>query len=126
MDRFISRFIDEKKHKKDFDTIIYWVNKISQTGAFERYFRPEKKAVAIPLDSGYHLRLYCYRIDDQTIILGNGGIKTSKKVKNSPDCFPHFKLMNHVANKIYWGLKDNKISNSNGELNGKLTFNYQT
>jgi hypothetical protein len=123
-DHFITRFMADKKHKKDLDIIIYWVQKITENGALERYFRPEKRAVAIPLSSGNSLRLYCYRINDETIILGNGGIKTSKKVQDSPDCFPHFELMNHVAKKVYWGLKDNEITVSKGELEGKLTFNY--
>ncbi len=124
-DRFISRFIHDKKYKNDFSTIIYWINKIGTSGVLERYFRTEGRAVAIPVESGKKLRLYCYRVNENILILGNGGIKTSKKVQKSPDCLPHFELMNHVAKKIYWGLHDEKMSIKDGQLNGRLKYNYQ-
>jgi len=125
-DRFISRFIANDEYKDDFNIIIYWIRKIGSSGSLERYFRPEKKAKAIPLESGYSLRLYCYRINDETLILGNGGVKTSNKVQNSPDCFPHFELMNHVAKKVYWGLNDGRLKLEKGQLSGELEFNYRT
>jgi len=123
-DSFISRFSSLEEHSHDFHTIISWINKIGENGALERYFRPEKKALAIPITSGHVLRLYCYRVNDHILILGNGGIKTSKKVKDSPDCLPHFELMNHVAKKVYWALKDDLLRIKERELTGKLNFKY--
>lgn len=124
-DRFISRFINSEKHKDDFSTIIYWINKIGSSGVLERYFRTENRALAIPVESGKNLRLYCFRVNDNILILGNGGVKTSKKVQNSQDCLPHFELMNHVAKKLYWGLHDKKINIEDGQLIGLLEYNYQ-
>lgn len=123
-DKFISRFTQSEEFKEDLGKIIYWIDKIGKTGALERHFRPEKFAVAIPIDSGYSLRFYCYRINDNVLILGNGGIKTSQKVQDSPDCLPHFDLMNHVAKKLYWSIKDNKTQVDGLELSGRLKFNY--
>lgn len=52
-----------------------------ENGVRERYFRPEGKysdrVCALPIDSG-KLRLYCLRISDKILILGNGGIKQTK------------------------------------------------
>lgn len=124
-DSFISRFINDDKYKDDFNTIIYWIDKIGKTGVLQRYFRPEKRALAIPLESGKSLRLYCYRVNDEILVIGNGGIKSSKKVKDSPDCYPHFQLMNHVAKKMYWGLQDKKIIIKSRQLSGLLEYKYQ-
>lgn len=45
------------------------------------YFRPEGKysdrVCALPIDSG-KLRLYCLRLSDKILILGNGGVKETK------------------------------------------------
>jgi hypothetical protein len=123
-DSFIARFAKDPKYARDFNTIIYWINKIGQTGVLERYFRSEGRAVALPIETS-KLRFYCYRINDHNIVLGNGGIKTSKKVQDSPDCLPHFRLMNHVAKKIHWAFEDQQILLSPEKgLEGKLTFNY--
>lgn len=57
------------------------VNKIAQNGAFERLFRPEGKmsdhVVALPVITS-KLRLYCLRLSDKILILGNGGVKSSR------------------------------------------------
>lgn len=61
--------------------ILYALQKILENGVLERYFRPEGKysdrVCALPIDSG-KLRLYCLRISDKILILGNGGIKNTK------------------------------------------------
>ena len=50
-------------------------------GAFERFFRPEGKiedhVAALSIDSR-KLRLYCLRISDQILIVGNGEVKDSR------------------------------------------------
>lgn len=55
--------------------------KITEVGALERYFRPEGKfkdgTAALPVTKS-RLRLYCLRLSDKILILGNGGIKASQ------------------------------------------------
>ena len=57
------------------------MQKILENGVLERYFRREGKfsdrVCALPIDSG-KLRLYCLRLSDKILILGNGGIKSSR------------------------------------------------
>lgn len=71
----------------------------TQFGAEERFFRREDKSHALP--SNFYrrplLRLYCLRCCDRVVILGNGGVKESGTTQDSPDCYPHFLLMNAVA-----------------------------
>lgn len=79
--KFMTRFKDNGKLQRDYQLIVYALQKILETGALERYFRPEGKysdrVCALPIDSG-RLRLYCLRMSDKILILGNGGIKETK------------------------------------------------
>ena len=58
-----------------------FIEQILSNGALERYFRREGKmtdsVVALPVLKS-NLRLYCLRLTDKILILGNGGIKTSR------------------------------------------------
>ena len=87
LDKAETEFMDfMSKYKEDFNRIIAILRKIIAKGASERLFRTceskiNDRVVAIPLDirrrkkgSGT-LRLYCLRISDEVLILGNGGIK---------------------------------------------------
>lgn len=68
-------------------------------GAQERFFRKEDKSHALPSNLYRRplLRLYCLRCCDQVVIFGNGGVKESNSTQGSPDCYPHFLLMNAIA-----------------------------
>lgn len=89
--------------KEDFNRIMAMLKKIISNGALERHFRTgESKikdgVVAIPLDIVRRkkecgtLRLYCLRISDEILILGNGGIKYSRAYNDNE------KLNAHVSN----------------------------
>lgn len=87
-EKFVQRFKDSAKLKRDYQIIIYALSKIANNGALERYFRPEGKmndnVCALPVDSG-KLRLYCLRITDKILIIGNGGLKTTKTYEESEE-----------------------------------------
>ena len=80
-EKFLAEFKDNAKLNKDFQTIIFALKKIIEKGALERFFRMEGKMkdnlCALSLDSR-RLRLYCLRISDQILILGNGGEKVTR------------------------------------------------
>lgn len=121
-DEFFIRFKDNPDYQKDIETISYWIQKIGkESGALERHFRPEKTAKAIPITVS-KLRLYCYRISDELVILGNGGIKSSQKVQDSPDAFPHFEVMNTLAFVIQMKLENGQIEIAGKNISGDLTF----
>ena len=77
-ERFYSTFIEDAKLNRDLLRIVQLVDKIAEEGALERLFRPEGKmkdsVVALPVLSS-KLRLYCLRLSDGILILGNGGVK---------------------------------------------------
>ena len=70
-ERFMHKFESEATLNEDLQLIL-------ENGVLERYFRPEGAAednlCALPIESG-KIRLYCLRISDQILIIGNGGIK---------------------------------------------------
>ena len=80
-EKFLINFKDNACLNKDFQTIILALAKIIEKGALERFFRIEGKQkdgiCALSLDSR-RLRLYCLRISDQILILGNGGEKVTR------------------------------------------------
>ena len=80
-EKFLDQFKEESTLNKDFQTILVALAKIIERGALERFFRMEGKmnddVCALSLDS-HKIRLYCLRISDQILILGNGGVKDTR------------------------------------------------
>lgn len=80
-ERFYNKFKDDAVYNPDLMRIVAFINKIVQNGAFERLFRPEGKmsdhVVALPILAS-KLRLYCVRLSDKILILGNGGVKDTR------------------------------------------------
>lgn len=84
-EKFVAKFREDAEYSEDFSRIAAFVSRIAQTGALERYFRPEGKmsdsVVALPVTSS-KLRLYCLRLSDRILVLGNGGVKKSRRYED--------------------------------------------
>ncbi len=80
-EKFISKFRQDAELNPDFQAIMRFVEQILSNGALERYFRREGKmsdsVVALPVLKS-RLRLYCLRLTDKILILGNGDVKNSR------------------------------------------------
>ena len=80
-EKFLKEFRDNATYNKDFNVILLALSKIIDKGALERFFRNEGRmrdnVKALAIDSR-KLRLYCLRISDQVLILGNGGVKATR------------------------------------------------
>ena len=76
--RFLEKFKDNSKLQRDFLRIVQAVQLIMSGGALERRFRLEGKTndgvCALPVLTG-KLRLYCLRLSDKVLVIGNGGVK---------------------------------------------------
>lgn len=97
----LPRYLTDKRFGTALRTLLDWLDRIARLeGALERSFRPrEGKGLALPIDKG-PLRLYCYRFNDRALLLCGGGIKSAQTVQESPDCLPHFTLMNQVVQAL--------------------------
>lgn len=76
-----------------FDAILSVIEKMGETGAYERYFRPEGgniKAVPTYIDIPKmnkkigKMRLYCLRLSEQMLILGGGAVTISQRYEDDP------------------------------------------
>lgn len=80
-EKFISKFREDAELNPDFQYIMRFVEQIMSNGALERYFRREGKmndsVVALPVLKS-KLRLYCLRLSDRILVLGNGDVKNSR------------------------------------------------
>lgn len=96
---FTDRFKDTQYGEALKEIQVLIGNMGTQFGAHERFFRKEDRSHALPSNLYRRplLRLYCLRCCDSVVILGNGGIKESDATQDSPDCYPHFLLMNAIA-----------------------------
>ena len=80
--------VDDPYLLDDFNRIVLAISKMSENGVLESFFRREggmgDRVVAIPLEvkeTGQiraTLRLYCIRLSDKLLIVGNGGIKKTR------------------------------------------------
>lgn len=85
-ERFVAEFENNATYNRDYQRIISALQSILRIGALERFFRPEGKmndsVAAIPIEGG-KLRLYCLRLSEQIVIIGNGGIETPGPYENN-------------------------------------------
>ena len=83
--KFVEKFKGDAQRQSDLSFILNQIQAMMRIGGFlERYFRPEGKmkdnVSALPIFKS-SLRLYCLRLSDSVLIVGNGGIKHTKKVE---------------------------------------------
>ncbi len=88
-EKFVMKFKGDAERKQDLQVILNAIQKmLSVSGFLDRYFRPEGKmndhVVALPIERG-KLRLYCLRMSDSVLIVGNGGIKTTRTYDEDAD-----------------------------------------
>ena len=67
---------------------------------------------ALPVESG-KLRLYCLRLTDQIVILGNGGIKATRTYEEDPKLYGYVldlqrfeKILNENIEKGYVSIQE--------------------
>lgn len=86
--KFLAKFRNNAKLQQEFRTIVRVLEVILNKGAEERRFRNEGKmkdsVCALAIDSR-KLRLYCLRLSDKVLVLGNGGVKTVAKYQESEE-----------------------------------------
>lgn len=86
--KFIEKFKNDAVRSNELNIILTEIGRIQQNGALERYFRYEGKmsdhVMALPAIRS-SLRLYCLRMSDSVLIVGNGGVKDSRTYEENPE-----------------------------------------
>ncbi|MDE6040967.1 MAG: hypothetical protein K2F99_05265 [Muribaculaceae bacterium] len=123
--RFYSRFKDDAMYNEDLARIAKFVETIADLGALERFFRPEGKmsdrVCALPVIKS-HLRLYCLRLSDSILILGNGGIKRTRTYDEDDELRGFVVTLQKFDNLIKQGVADGTIAVSENEISTDQTF----
>jgi len=111
-EKFYNKFKDEVDFNPDLMRIVGFLNKIADLGALERFFRPEGKmndnVVALPVVTS-KLRLYCLRLSDKILILGNGGEKKSKTYEQDSELNGYVLTLQKFDNLIKEGIRNKTI-----------------
>ena len=126
-EKFVEEFELNSVFNQDYQRIIAALQVILQKGALERFFRPEGKmddhVQAIPIAGG-RLRLYCLRISEQIVILGNGGVKTTASYQQDPKLFGYVMDLQRFERILKENIDKGYVSIEERELIGveDLTF----
>lgn len=87
-DKFVEKFKGDAYRAEELRFILNQIDAMLERGIEERYFRPEGKmsdnVAALPIYKS-KLRLYCLRLSDSVLILGNGGVKNTKTYEEDED-----------------------------------------
>ena len=86
--KFVNKLKDDAIRKNELRIILNQIDVMLQKGIEERRFRPEGKmsdgVAALPVyQSG--LRLYCLRLSDSVLFVGNGGVKSTRTYQEDED-----------------------------------------
>ena len=126
LEAFFEKFPIGSEYDEEIDVIISWIDKISERGALERYFRPEGKygdgVGVIPIEVGNKIRLYCLRLSDKILVFGNGDVKDAARWEDSETLAPYVKLLIDTSRFISSRIKDGTIVLMDKEIIGNLIF----
>ena len=80
-EKFLMAF--NESYAKDIGTIMYRLERITEDGVFPRHFRyagkPKDRTAELPSHfETANLRIYCICISPKILIIGNGGLKTTR------------------------------------------------
>lgn len=118
---FLLKFKEDAKLNEDYKKIILALEKIVAVGAFERFFRPEGKmndhVAALSIDSR-KLRLYCLRISDQILIVGNGGVKTTRTYQENDELSGYVMDLQEFDKLLTEAQKDGSITIEKNVITG--------
>ena len=124
-ERFYTRFKDDAEYNPDLMRIVALINKIADMGALERYFRPEGKlkdgVCALPVLQS-KLRLYCLRLSDKILVLGNGGVKRTRTYNEDDTLKGYVLTLQNFEKLIREGEKDGTISITANTIETDKTF----
>ncbi len=120
-EKFVAEFEMNASYNGDYQRIIAALQAILRLGALERFFRPEGKfydsVSALPIEGG-QLRLYCLRISEQIVIIGNGGVKTTQAYEQDPKMYGYVLDLQRFERMLKRNLEEGHVHIEEKELTG--------
>jgi len=115
------QFLENHGKHPHFRVLMTWLKKIGNDySAAQYFFRPEKKADALPPPRDIthevcDLRWYCLRMTQSSVVVFNGGVKTTRKAQHCPNVKGHFHQANFLSEKIWASFDSKEISLDNND-----------
>jgi len=111
--KFIEKFKEDATRKEELSVILTAINRmLNASGFLERYFRPEGKmsdhVVALPVERT-KMRLYCLRMSDSVLIVGNGGIKSTKTYEEDESLNGYVITLQKLDKLLNHAIKSGKV-----------------
>lgn len=123
--QFYNKFKDDVEFNPDLMRIVGFLGRIADFGALERYFRPEGKmsdnVVALPVVTS-KLRLYCLRLSDKILILGNGGVKKTRSYEEDDELSGYVITLQNFDKLIKEGTESGTIIVTENKIVTDKTF----
>ena len=124
-EQFYNKFKDDVEFNPDLMRIVGFLGRIADFGALERYFRPEGKmsdnVVALPVVTS-KLRLYCLRLSDKILILGNGGVKKTRSYEEDDELSGYVITLQNFDKLIKEGTESGTIIVTENKIMTDETF----
>lgn len=124
-EKFVSKIRANATLNNDYRAIARFIDQILDFGALERYFRPEGKmkdsVVALPTIKS-RLRLYCLRLSDKILILGNGGEKKTRTYDEDDSLKGYVVALQRFEELLKEGVREGTVSITENEIQTDKTF----
>jgi len=123
-------FGHKQRHGDDIGRILARLDKIGTDGVFERHFRyaatKRDRVAELPanIDTS-QLRVYCLCLTENILILGNGGVKSTRTYNEDPLLNSFVNIMLQVESVIKEKQKKGLIELNGKELAGTLTLSIE-
>jgi hypothetical protein len=128
-DKFFEKFDGDESFEESFNIIIEWLDKIGDEGGLDVHLKHEGGSLkAIPIVAS-KLRLYCFKVNDCIIILGNGGHKPKhiKAYQDDPELNKYVSDLREVGKNLLNRIrKSTKASMYQCKLYGNLEFEIES
>lgn len=125
LEKFISRFRDNAKYNSDFQSILIFMERILANGSLERYFRREGKmddsVVAMPVLKS-KLRLYCLRLSDHILVIGNGGVKDTRTYEENDELQGYVMTLQKFERLLKKEAEIGNVEITETEIKGDIRF----
>jgi hypothetical protein len=124
-EKFVSKIRTDATLDKDYRAIARFIDQILDFGALERYFRPEGKmkdsVMALPVIKS-RLRLYCLRLSDKILILGNGGEKKTRTYDEDDSLKGYVVTLQRFEELLKTGISQGTVVITENEIQTDKTF----
>lgn len=120
--KFILQYKDNEMYSEELNTILAGIGKMMEGAGFlERRFRPEGKVrdnvCALPIET-CKLRLYCLRLCDSILIVGNGGAKTTRTYDENEELRGYVLTLQKLDDALRIAIKKGVVTIEKQTING--------